>query len=101
MIKKVQTTDQNLSRVQDNVDDFLRQQKRMNPLQDGILLEGVSIGTNDTRVNHSLQRKTKGYIVVNRDSNSLIYTSSTANPRPEDQLILKASASVVASLWIF
>ena len=58
-------------------------------------------GTNDLIVPHKLNRVPKGYIVIGRNANAMIYTSSTTNTAPKAYMILKASGTVTADILFF
>lgn len=97
--KKINVKDYELSRVQDNVDDSFRRIEQ-DTFNSGNFIS-ANIGTSDTIILHKLKRKPVGYIVVDKDAAADVYTSSTTNNLPELQLILKASASVNAKIYIF
>jgi hypothetical protein len=72
------------------------------PLIEGVLLSDVALkASQDNLVGHSLGRAYSGYIVVDNNANSVIYTSTTPNNKRSSQLILKASAAATVSLWVF
>ncbi len=64
----------------------------------GRILPDVLLDTTEVQLRHGLGQKPQGWIIVDRDSNVHIYRSSKSTDR---SLYLKATASVVASIWVF
>lgn len=95
------TADRVLAQIQDNVQKVLSAIAHACPLLDGTLLVNVVVGTTDTMVGHALNRVPLGYLVVGRSGAGEVFTSSSANPVPKSLLVLKASAPVTVSLWVF
>lgn len=96
----IQTNDQTLNRIQ------VATREAMQRLQsEQILLSSntvtKTIGTGDTVVNHGLGRAPQGYIVIGRNADATVWTSSTANSSQTKTIILKASASVAATIYFF
>jgi len=84
----------NIQRFADSVSD--------SSIIDGILIEDVRLKTGqDNTVGHSLDRPINGYIPVRRDANSVIFDSSTKPRRPRDEFIVKCSADVTVTFWVF
>lgn len=98
--KKVRTEDFELSRIQDNIDETLRSLSVSSPIVGGVFVT-ATIGTADTPVNHTLGRAYLGWIVCDKSGVGDVYRSSTTNPRPKDQIILKSTASVTVKLLVF
>ncbi|TXH18365.1 MAG: hypothetical protein E6R03_02320 [Hyphomicrobiaceae bacterium] len=101
MSKRPKTSNPEIFQVTQYIDDRIAELVDQLSFSGGTLIEGLTIGTGDTPVNHKLRRRYRGYWVVDRNANAAVYTSASFNPRPEDQLILKASTSVQVSLWVF
>lgn len=97
--KRLVTSDQDLDRVQSRIDDAFKQVDAI-PLLSGNTIE-ATIGVTDTAVNHKLQRKFQGWIVIDQDANAVIWRSNVFNPLEDKQLILKASAPVNVKLYVF
>lgn len=72
-----------------------------NPLVNGRLLEGVALDMGTNVINHGLQRKLRGYIVVLNSEAETFYDGQTLNQRPDLVLILNASGPTVVSLYVF
>ena len=61
----------------------------------------ITIDVTDTIVNHLLQRKFKGWVVVDRDAPGIVYQSSTLNNYPDKLIILKATVKVYTKIYFF
>ena len=69
---------------------------------EGQLLTNILLdASQDNIVTHSLGRPIRGYIIVGRNANSTIFDSLQANRHPERQFMVKCSADVTASFWVF
>ena len=69
---------------------------------EGQLIKNVELdASQDNIVPHSLNRAIRGYIVVGRIANSMIYDSLKANRHPARQFIVNCTADVTASFWVF
>ena len=93
--KKVYQGTQESQRLQDNIESALAPILR-NPLLDGILLQANLVSGNNA-IEHKLNRKIRGYIIVKKSANANIYDSSD----DEQFLNLNSSAAVTVSLWVF
>lgn len=101
LLRKVFTGNYELSKVQDNVSEAFSQLFQKNPILNGVFISDVSLSTSDLEINHGLGRDYQGYLVVELHGNATVYTSPTANPRPQDQIILRASTTVTAKIYVF
>lgn len=101
MNRRPKTSNSELNQVINFITESFAQLLADCPILRGVLLEDVNLTTSDTLVNHTLTRVPIGYLVVSKDANAAVYTSSTSNLRPKEQLILKASATVEVDLWVF
>lgn len=99
-MRRIVTLDADLNRFQDAVQEEFRNYERLQILG-GVFIKGVAIGTGDTAVGHGLGREYLGYLVVDRNANATVYTSTTTNHLPERNLILKASSAVTVTLYVF
>lgn len=61
----------------------------------------ATINSSDTIIDHKLNRKYKGWVVVDMNAAEKVYRSSTANTNPARQIILKSSGTVSVTLYIF
>lgn len=55
----------------------------------------------DKIIDHGLRRVPRGFVVLKKNAPGDIYESSTSNPRPDLQIILKATSAMTASIWVF
>ena len=93
------TNDYELQRIQSNLNDWSAD------VTDSEFLSGnfvnSTLSASDTLVVHGLGRKYVGWCVVDIDSAASVYRSATQNKRPEQQIILKASAPCNVKLYIY
>lgn len=98
-MKRVYTGSPEIQRMQDLIAESVEQLER-SPMGKGVLLEGVSLSTGaSNRVNHKLGRVPSGWIIVDRDDNANVWSSTSS--LPNKFLELSTSADVTVSLWIF
>ena len=71
------------------------------PLNQGLLLQDVSLVSGSNTINHRLGRKLVGWIVTRLRSSATIYDTQDTNQRPSLTLELVASAPVVADIFVF
>ena len=89
------------------INDFVEINKRLTPILNSLIVEGVLIedialtSGVDNFISHELGRKPQGYFLVNKNANADVWTSSTTNSFPAQHLILRASATVTISFWVF
>jgi hypothetical protein len=92
------STSQELNRIQTNIqtvtDNIIR-----SDILDGRLIQNVAIGTTATNVAHGLNRRYKGWIVV--DNNTACTLRSATSSLPNQFLSLIASSACTISLWVF
>ncbi len=72
-----------------------------NPLMGGRILNGLVLISGTNVINHGLQRKLQGYIVILKSANVTIYDGQLTNQKPELTLILTASGAATVSLFVF
>lgn len=98
-LKKLQLTDDAVSRFQDNVEEALKPIIAAS-LIDGLLLPDIDlISGQDNNVSHKLGRIPLGYIPVKRSASSTIWDQ--ASTAPSSLLNLHCSTSCTVSLWVF
>jgi hypothetical protein len=100
-MKKIFTNNFELQQIQDNVLESFKD-LGVNYILNGELVQDVSLvsGT-DQAVSHKLSRKPNGFIVVDKNANADVWQSTTVNNIKDRVLLLRASATVKISLWIF
>lgn len=97
---KVQVEDETLNRVQDRAAAAINALVRV-PLLDGVLLEGVSLTAGTvTPVSHRLSRPWRGYLVLSRDANAVVWNQAPGADAGAF-LYLQPSANVNVNLWVF
>lgn len=98
--KRVLQDDITLNRIQDSIEDFAG--SIIFPSINGInIIKDISLTLNDTMVNHKLNRPYQGYIIVNRNANQVVSTSTTVNNNKNLYIILKASGNVIVDILFF
>lgn len=99
--KKFRAIDPDVTKVQENVQEYLRQITQ-NPVLDGLLLQDITLSSASvTNVNHGLGRAPIGWIVTRQRASSIIWDSQDSNTLPSKTLQLNCSSDVVVDLWIF
>lgn len=96
----VQTPDRTINQLQQNIKQAVDPVIH-NPLVNGRLISALSLKTGTNTINHGLNRKLQGWIVVGQGSAASFYDLQAANPNPELTLLLVASANVTISLYVF
>lgn len=86
--------------VQANVSQVVNQMNKIG-LTDTTIINGVSVSTSDTVVNHNLGRKHNGWWVVGKNAACDVFESSSNNPSPTTSIILRATSSATISLIFF
>lgn len=97
--KTIKSPDRVVTQVQQNISEALSPILNKEVLG-GRLIESVIIVSGTAkRINHGLDRKYKGWIVVDQNANANIWSSVSS--LPEKTLILNSSATVTVSIWVF
>ncbi len=97
--KPLQTTDQDLNRVQANIKLFAEALVN-NPLLRGHLIRDVYVNTLPTPVEHKLGRNITGWIVTDRDQTSKVQRVMY-DTLPGTYLYLSGETPVTLDLWVF
>jgi len=71
------------------------------PINNGHLLQKVSLISGTSQVNHLLARKLQGWFIVRQRSAASIYDNQDNNQTPQLTLSLISSAAVVVDLFVF
>ena len=71
------------------------------PFASGNRVQDQDLSTADTIVDHGLEQKPEGWIVLKQDAAVVIYESATTNDFPETTIIMKAGGTVTADLFFF
>lgn len=100
IFQKIFTQDPLQQRLQDNIANSFNQFEKL-PQLDSVIVKNVAITTNDTIINHKLNREVQGWQIVRQNANAVVYESSTVNTQPSSTIILKASANCTVSILFF
>lgn len=99
-MKRVATTDKTINQLQNNVAEAI-QTFAGNPLLKGTIVSvSLAVGV-DNLVQHGLDRKPQGWLVVDLDTQAIVWSTQTSNSFPSSTLALRCSASCRASILIF
>ena len=99
--KKIRTSNPELMRVQDEVEQILNPLAKLEIL-DGHLLRDISITAGTPLVvNHGLARPVIGWVVVRKNANADIWDSQDTNRIVGRTLVLNSDANVQLSLYVF
>lgn len=98
--KKINSPDEILNRVQDEVSNAISQLLRTE-LLDGRLIQNVVLTAGENSVEHKLDRAPIGWVVTRKRANSEVWDSQDDNTRPNRFLTLNASADVTVDIWVF
>jgi len=97
--KRVTADDRVIEELQDNAEPIMQK------VQDAFLLDGVLITKQTidgaTVIRHGLGRAPKGFIVIRRRGNAVVYDDQDSNKNATKTLTLNAASSVEVDLWVF
>lgn len=98
--EKVQTSDETLNRIQDNVQQFTDQRSEIGR---GNCLEDVSFaaGSLDQEVPHNLERRFLGATCIKCDTAGVGYQVRDSQVDNERFVRITASGASTASFWVF
>lgn len=101
LFTKLNTADQMLNRIQDNVRASVNPMTTV-PLNSGLILSSVSLVSGANSINHTLGRVLQGWFPVRiRNVASTFYDTQDSNSTPALTLNLNSSVAVVADLFVF
>ncbi len=72
-----------------------------NPLVNGQIIPNVALISGRNVINHKLQRKLQGYLVILNSASATFYDGQATNQMPDLILILYASGATTVSLYVF
>lgn len=98
--RRIQSIDNTINKVQDSVEESIKSLNR-NIMNGAVIINNVIINTTDTPISHGLNREVKGWFVIDNNSNSTVWRSSTPSEAPTKILLLKASNQTTISLVVF
>ena len=97
--KKVRTETDIIRLVQDAVELPLKDISNR-AILDGQILSDIFLSTGvDNFVEHKLQRKLTGWIIIGKSANADVWEIESL--RPQQSLVLQTSANVTVKLWVF
>lgn len=96
--KRLTTTIPEIQQVINNIAEFVKPLEN-NPILDGRVLSGVSIGTSATNIPHKLGRPWVGWFVISRTSGVVPYEGTQLNTT--DYLTLQAASAITVDLYVF
>lgn len=97
--KKIDFKDKDSSRLQENIQSYLSQFNDVT--LDGVVLTNVTVGTAITNIPHTLGREFQGWHLLDIQGDARVWRDTGSNSDSNKFLPLKASASVVVSLWVY
>lgn len=71
------------------------------PINNGLILKSLPLQNGLTVVNHKLDRKLQGWVVIRKRASAEIYDAQDSNQTPQQTLILISDATVVVDLLVF
>jgi hypothetical protein len=95
-LKRINSSDQDLQLVQDNVDSALTPLQAA-PMNGGVVLDNISLITaQDNNVQHTLGRVPKIFFFGNLNANAVVWYSALTS----SVITLQCSANCSITLWI-
>jgi hypothetical protein len=104
--KKLDFTDQDLSRLQENIKQFVSQLD-YNFLSGNLLetklnsQDPIVIGTSTTLVSHGLGRAFRGFVITDLQGDARVWRDTTVTQNLDKFIPLRASSTVTVKLWVF
>lgn len=71
------------------------------PLIEGVLLQEVAVSSTGTYLEHKLNRIPIGYIVVRKNSSSVVFASSGGTWNNKHIYLTSSSGTITCDLWVF
>lgn len=98
-LKRIPTTDPDLSKVQDSVVEVLNDLSRQQ-LLNYVIIQDLTVSTSVTSVSHTLGRVPTGFMIVKSNADLRVWEPSTS-VAPKQLINIQANASGIVSLLIF
>jgi len=98
---KVYTDDFALRQVQDNVEPIFKHLASKTVLHGLVVKDEVITTGKDNYIDHNLGREFIGWLVIRKNANADVWDSDTSNVHLNKHIILKSSANVTVTLWVF
>ena len=98
-MKTIQPDSYDSDVIQRNTKEFVKQLED-NIILDGILLNDIVITTADTVIEHKLNRKFQGWMIVRKNANADVWESATQTLESKF-ITLKSDTTVTVSIYIY
>lgn len=95
--RRTRTADDDLRQVQDAV-GFVFQDILSKEILDGRIIKDIFV-SGPTVIEHGLQRKMQGYILVKKNADENVWDSVTLTPART--FLLNSSGDVTVTIWVF
>ena len=99
-VQSINFADQTLNRQLGAIIDNLNQLVG-SPLLNNNILTSVSLASGSNTINHKLNRKLQGWMIVRQRASASIYDTQDSNTDPNNTLVLVSSAAVTVDLLVF
>lgn len=99
--KKTYTTDANINKLQDNIEQVVSPFLKNQLLDGNILSDIVLVTGQDNRIDHKLGRTLQGWMLVGLNASAIIYDNQANNSLPNSTLLLRTSANCTVKLYVF
>jgi len=99
--KKLETADTMISRIQDNVEQAIKQLPTTEIIQGRLLINVSLVSGSINFVDHKLGRKLIGWKITRIRANSIIWDSQDTNVSPDKLLSLNCNNNVTVDIWVF
>jgi hypothetical protein len=96
--RKTSFKDQNLSQMQQNIDEAFKQYSRL-PFVDGNEIKEVALVTGANSITHKLGRVYRGYFILRKTAAGDVYEGT--NDDKLNFLVLQSTANMTVDLWVF
>lgn len=71
------------------------------PLSSNNILTEVALAAGSNTINHKLQRKLQGWIIIRKRADAAIYDTQDQNVTPQNTLLLTSDVDVTVDLLVF
>ena len=86
--------------LNDSLEEYV-EQLSVNDLFIGTKLTDVELSTTAKVLSHGLSQKYSGFLVLDRNNDSIVYTDTLSEAEKADFIKLKANKNTTVTLWIF
>ena len=97
--RAIRTAVKDIQRLQDALSKVFNAIQKKEIL-DGRLINSVALTTSGpAEIEHGLRKPIRGWIIVEKNANAIVYSSVSTTPNAT--LILNTTANVTVDLWVF